>query len=540
MPLKGKAHVMKNILWLIIGALFFSPISLQSWHPPKAIEGPFNNVEGVQIKLDNQGNAFALWIDFNGISRTVNTAYYNQQLNQWSDSSFLSLPNAHACKLAVSEVGQAMAVWERNDPILGTIKVEYAIYENGKWTFGKPISSFSLENETTPQVIINSQGYAVVVWQTESSIRAAVYDFDFSEWAEPVDISDTEITNQKKHIKIANNQEHLEVIWEWKNLKTLESKIQTIHYHDFIWEPIQDVITVSFPEAAYFPHIALSKEGIAYALWTNLKLKGNHYETTMEFSKKSENWTDSVSISEPIAASSLDTIPKGKIAVNESGKVLAIWDNTHIETSLFTVQARLNDNGQWRSKIETISTPSILVTSSELVMDAREGAIVVWVSHYPLGSYQLFSSTYNFVSWSSPILINEFTYSDAIEEMSIVMNKTGECQAIWSQGGPGWVFINTSITSVRPVTPSNFKGRVILNKFPFHQEYFYEFTWDPCPSSKIIAYHLFKDNKLLAKLNANTFVFVERNKNMKIQHTYTLIAENSDGLLSLPISITLP
>lgn len=96
-------------------------------------------------------------------------------------------------------------------------------------------------------------------------------------------------------------------------------------------------------------------------------------------------------------------------------------------------------------------------------------------------------------------------------------------------------------TPSAPLPPSHFRGRVVENKFATQIEYVHRLKWVPSPDPTVVGYKLFRNGRLISSISAQgPFKFHDHNRRKHKRDTYVLQAFNANGLLSIPLTLTLP
>jgi hypothetical protein len=118
---------------------FFS-IQAENWTCAMDLSPPTtNNEDTIIVKADNNGNAFAVWVEGNNVTNVVRAARFDSGIKQWFIFSPLSTTNVEELQLAVTADGKAIAVWRRVDS--DYTKIEYSTYQNGAWSASAKVDS---------------------------------------------------------------------------------------------------------------------------------------------------------------------------------------------------------------------------------------------------------------------------------------------------------------------------------------------------------------------------------------------------------------
>lgn len=92
-----------------------------------------------------------------------------------------------------------------------------------------------------------------------------------------------------------------------------------------------------------------------------------------------------------------------------------------------------------------------------------------------------------------------------------------------------------------PLPPSDFRGKTVKNKFATQIEYIHHLKWVPSPDPTVVGYKLFRNGHLIAVIPAEgPFKFHDHNRKKRKRDLYVLQSFNANGLLSIPLTVTLP
>ena len=176
-----------------------------SWGTPEKIETEdFGDAFEAKIAFDGNGNAIAIW-------RQLNTVYsiwsnrYNVSTGTWVTAELIETDDtgytAHTAQLAVSKNGNAMAVWAQ-DFSTGVERATANRYDitTGSWGTAEIIDTNPTDHSYNPEVAIDAEGNATVVWYDANDagnnyyIRAKSYSVEIG-WGGVVNVEDTTVNS---------------------------------------------------------------------------------------------------------------------------------------------------------------------------------------------------------------------------------------------------------------------------------------------------------------------------------------------------------
>ena len=84
---------------------------------------------------------------------------------------------------------------------------------------------------------------------------------------------------------------------------------------------------------------------------------------------------------------------------------------------------------------------------------------------------------------------------------------------------------------------SDFNGIQEKNSFGFVYELYNQLTWTPSVSSNVAGYYIYRNGKEIAKVDAAINSYQDHNRPRRTAFEYTLVAFDSNGNISLPVSV---
>lgn len=108
------------------------------------------------------------------------------------------------------------------------------------------------------------------------------------------------------------------------------------------------------------------------------------------------------------------------------------------------------------------------------------------------------------------------------------------------EGSPTFVQFNFLgyIPSVE--SPLNLQGTQKRNDFGFEYELYNQLTWLPSVSPNITNYVISRDGQEIAVVNATTYSYQDHNRPRGVASLYALVARDSNGNASAPVTVTVP
>ena len=160
-----------------------------------------------QVAFDNQGNALAVWRQ--GKQGSSGIIHYDIWVNRFNGVSwegaqlieFDDVGEATHPQIAFEGNGNALAVWEQYDGSRYNIIANHYRAETNSWDIAQPIETDDLGDANNPQIAIDHNGDGLVVWEQDDGSqfnimakRYFVVDGD-EFWGDAVVLSDENIGN---------------------------------------------------------------------------------------------------------------------------------------------------------------------------------------------------------------------------------------------------------------------------------------------------------------------------------------------------------
>ena len=409
-----------------------------------------------QIAMSPAGNGFAVLKD---PSNVIQALRYDVIKNAWQEEFFILSSSAYDCfepQIAMSNNEDAIAVWKRDDGGgSSTIQANRYDASTGSWQSPDEVTNLSLsgQNASLPQIVMNDED-AIAVWQgmfdslhTNTIIQANRYDG--SNWQDPSDVINLSVLGEEStKPQIAINDEG-DAIVVWRSFDGGDDySIQTCKYDNksFDWLSVDTIFSGTFPSIDN-PQVAMSNE-IAIIVWEGEKTYNNPYDpsfigdyyrvqarTNIIFRGwgNPNAWEPSLN-KEPEDLSLKSRRPQ--IAVTDY-EGIAVWEYAIPWSPIFppiqTIEAKKYVLGQGWKFSENLYhpyPPSInYAVYPQIAMDGFGNAIVVW-DGYP---ERLNANRYNaeIDSWEGPRQV--YSISNR-REVPIAMDRAGNAIVTWPLG----------------------------------------------------------------------------------------------------------
>jgi hypothetical protein len=244
-----------------------------SWSAPVTLSPPRKDARSPQIALDPLGGATAVWEEEH--SGAIESSTRSSE-GIWSAPVTLSAPGVGAAwpQVAVDSEGNATAVWAGSAFRGGRIqssRIQTATHPaGGSWSAPVSISKSGHRHVQDPQIAIDPQGNATVIWQRSNGsylvVQGATRPAGRS-WSRPIDIT-TGYGRGGQHLQlVVDSWGNATAIWEGYDTRPGPNfAIQAAkHPPGGAWSRPTDISrwTKSLGE----PQIAVDPQGRSTAIW---------------------------------------------------------------------------------------------------------------------------------------------------------------------------------------------------------------------------------------------------------------------------------
>ncbi|MCA9668497.1 MAG: hypothetical protein KC503_23055, partial [Myxococcales bacterium] len=204
----------------------------QSWAQDVRIDSGTSGEDQPQLAMDAGGSALALWIDKRSIADELHAARFDAALASWSTPVRVDsgVRDETSPRLAVNSSGNAVAIWIELGSIADDVRAARYDATSASWLASTRID-ISSQDESEPQVVIDSSGNALALWIEGSSIsttvRSSRYSASSQSWAQPVrvDVSSNDESSPRLGIDAAGDATVI-----WLELGFISTDIEAARY----------------------------------------------------------------------------------------------------------------------------------------------------------------------------------------------------------------------------------------------------------------------------------------------------------------------
>lgn len=351
-------------------------VEASSWGLANLIEtDDIGDAQDPQVAIDPSGNAIAVWRQYDGTRWNIWSNRYVVGMG-WGTAILVetdNVGNAVGPQVAVDPNGNAIAVWKQSDGTRDNLWANRYVVGPG-WGTPMLIETNSVADAVVPQVAVDLNGNATVVWAQYDGVRISIWS--------------------NRYVKGAG------------------------------WGTALRIETVD--RDAGDPQVAFDPSGNAIAVWyqsdgTRLNIWSNRYVAGVGWGMAEQIETDDVG-----------DAWSPKVAVDPSGNATAVWhqgDGTryNIWSNRYVV-----DTGWGTALLIEINDTGISAYSPQVTVDSSGNATAVWDQHDGTRP-NIWSNRYaGGVGWGTPLLI-ESNDAGGASRARVAVDSSGNVIAVWHQ-----------------------------------------------------------------------------------------------------------
>jgi hypothetical protein len=371
-----------------------------------------------KVAVDDSGDAVALWEQFDGIQWSI---YANRLMSGvWGGVEVLETGdagNALDPQLALAPNGDGVAVWEQSDG------VRFNVYANrltmGVWGGVELIETVNTGNASDPQVAVDPNGDAVVVWHQYDGTRYNLYARRLisGDWAAPELLESAVGTCRYAQVAVTPNGDAVVV---WQQTDAGSESIYANRLTSGAWSGAE--LLEPYAGDGYSPEIAVGLNGDALAVWQQFDDGG---ERSIYANQLISGAWAGVEPLETEAGSAIQP----QVAIDPSGDAVVVWRQS--DGSTYNIYANRLVSGAWvgRELVET-NDPGYAYPA-QLAVDASGDAVVVWFHEDALAD-NIYANRLSAGVWRNAELLETDDTGDA-GWPEIAVDPNGDAVVVWQQ-----------------------------------------------------------------------------------------------------------
>ncbi len=330
------------------------------------------------VAIDGQGNAFAVWSQFDGTRTNAWAARFVPGFG-WETPTTIETETfgTGVIDVAADASGNAIAVWEQNDASLTNIWANRYVAGVG-WGIAAPIESGSAGNAYSPQVAMDASGKAMAAWQYHDGIRWRAYaNLYWGAWGTPVAIDPGTGGGVLDHA------------------------------------------------------LAVDPNGNAVVVVSQCCGPADIYANN--YSASGGAWSVPRLIETDDAGDAIST----SVAMDAGGNAIATWRQWD-GTDRTAMANRYAAGTGWGLALAIETNPGDVGGTPSVAMDGAGNAIAVW-EQYDGVRYNIWTNRFDGSTWGMPVLLESAPGNAGSPDLAV--NSAGEALAVWAETEGAWADI---------------------------------------------------------------------------------------------------
>jgi hypothetical protein len=400
-----------------------------TWLSPTSVTPPGDASDDPQVAVNADGEAVAVWSYYNGSHEVVQASVRPATGGGWQTPVTLSdtSQNASYPQVAINPQGEAIVVWERYNGSHNVVQASVRPAPGESWQ--TPVNLSETNHEAyLPQLAIAPNGEAIAVWElyngSHAFVQASVRPAPGESWQTPVDLSETNHEAYEPQLAI-NAHDEAVAVWRFGN-GSYDAAQVSARPSGGSWQAPVNLSETG--KNVYQPHLALNDAGEALASWTLFNSGKEAIQTTGR-SAAGASWQTPVTLAEGqfkfLVQANQD------VSIGAQGNAVAVWSLDTGSSEVVEAAVRSGSGGSWQTP--TVLTSISSDTDAPRVATGPQGeAIAVWTAY--TGSYtptQASTLASPAGAWTAP---EDVSQAEDTYQPNVAASSQGDAIAVWS----GW------------------------------------------------------------------------------------------------------
>lgn len=359
--------------------------STGTWGTVIEIANDVENIFDPQIAMDKNGNAFVVWAQTIGVIGNVYAKRYDRTTNTWGAAVLISVStDGYRPQIAVSfATNNAMVVFDSPS----AKDVLASEYDSTNSTWGTPVVIDSTVTDSTDaQIAMNQSGDAMVVWASNDAFGVGhgvvmnVYNSTSGNWDAAASTVESVFSNTSAPQVAINNNGDAMVLWESPGSGNIYAKGFDVTIGALTTIASRGLATVIGSGSGDSDHqIVVDFNGDALAVWTQQDGVSPNFVSNMyanRYDRTTNKWG---------MGTLLETQPGNadapQIAIDGRGNAIALWQQTNGLVTRIYSSRYVASTGVWGAA-ELMPSAFTLFTLNQrpqIAVDSTGVAAAVWI-----------------------------------------------------------------------------------------------------------------------------------------------------------------
>ena len=346
------------------------------WGTAERIDTVVNNATYPQITINGNGNAIAIWLQFDGTYYSIWSNHYVDGIG-WGTAERIETHNTgrvYSPQIAIDGDGNAIAIWKQFDGQEHRYIRSNRYVDGTGWGTAERITTV-VNNVSSPQIAMDRNGNAIAVWEQYDGTRYDIWSNQYTDgtgWGtdERIQTNDARYASSPQ-IAIDGNGKAI-AIWEQTDGQNHRSIWSNRYVDGTGWDTDERIETNNVESIyRYSPQIAMDGNGNAIAVW-------EQYDGT-RYNILSNHYTDGISwgIAELIETNNVGTASSPQIAIDGNGNAITIWKQS--DGTRYNIWSNRYVDGIGWGTSKLIETHNTSASYPQIAIDGNGNAIGIWI-----------------------------------------------------------------------------------------------------------------------------------------------------------------
>lgn len=405
--------------------------SAGNWQGPELRENSAQGVNGSSstVVFDNHGNAFISWIQPSGTAtRRVWAARYDRT-NGWEAATLLDSGQGAGISshIGFDTQGNAMAVWSEFDGTRYNVWARRYAVASGTWGMAELIENDNSGHAFDAHIAFDASGNALAVWQIATSsthYRVMSNAYKSGAWQTPVYVDTGVGSVGQTRLSVFPDGTAVSV---WVQANGTQQQVWSNRYSGSAWGTAS-AVSPNLAGDADDPHLSADGQGRATAVWTqNDSGRSDVYASQLSgmgwgTAQKLQNTTSAVT-------------SYARIAMNSIGQAVATWMEESGGNACSLWQRTFLPGSGWATPT-LLEAPNGCGLNSTVALNDAGDAVIVWPRN-TVGTgldedMTAFHGSVNAGTWAGPTVLSQGNQAGAAWG-SVAIDASGVAIAVWQQ-----------------------------------------------------------------------------------------------------------
>ncbi len=394
------------------------------------------------VAMDNSGNVVIIWAQSTGSSSGMFKSEYRG--GSWTHPTDVGdgfSPNsdvAYHVDVAMDNNGNAIAVWEQTNG--STDQIFMSEYRGGSWSHPADINdhiSPAGQDANEPKVAMDDNGNAIVTWFQYNGSRNQIYisEYRSGSWTHPANLGDSisPTTQNAVYPQLAMG-DNGDAVVVWIQSNGTDQHTFMSEYRAGSWThpaDTSDKISIDGNPCAY-PAVAMDDDGNTIITWH----QRDTYQQIFISEYRSGSWTHPADLSDNISPDGTNA-QYSQVAMDNNGNAIVVWEQPG---PTFTNEIFKSEycSGAWAHPVDTadhISLSDNYANDPKVSMDNNGNALITWMQRNSASRDQLFLAEYRSGAWTYPVDLDDNLSPDDTPSLEafLAMNDDDKAIVVWFQ-----------------------------------------------------------------------------------------------------------